>query len=209
MRSTSSFIEVREFSKAEGTEFLLSLLSGRQAGDESEAASELCGLLGGHALAIDQMASLIHKRSWGFREFLQIYRSHKDVILGSKDGSGSYEHKIGNVWDMTFNELDQPAAALLGVMSFVDPDSIPGALFEPRDLDLLPPSLDFCVDQWRYDVCFVHNVWNVLTVNQYDRGSGKALYAITYQKSLGRHLFHTSPRSGPFSTIHAQSTGSF
>jgi hypothetical protein len=57
--------------KRTGPKFLLNLLKkdlgAEITADESQSAMELSD---GHALAISQMAGLIHRRSWSIKEFL-------------------------------------------------------------------------------------------------------------------------------------------
>ncbi|KAF2836401.1 hypothetical protein M501DRAFT_1018761 [Patellaria atrata CBS 101060] len=70
-------IEVLPFDTETGSVFVLHLLSLDIAADvatqESKSAAQLSERLGGYALAISQMAALIHRRSWTIEEFLAIY----------------------------------------------------------------------------------------------------------------------------------------
>ncbi|KAK0610364.1 hypothetical protein B0T17DRAFT_499972 [Bombardia bombarda] len=51
---------------------------------------------------------------------------------------------------MSFESLDSHSRAILGVLSFIQPDKIPEALFEPESSTALPASLKFCSDNFLF-----------------------------------------------------------
>lgn len=142
-------MEVPNWDIATGELFLLHLLKTDIILEEEEASSahELSDKLRGHAMAISVMAGLIHRRAMKITEFLELYNQHPGQLLGSHSHHGS--RSINALWELSFKSLDADAHAILGVMSFVEPDSIPQALFEPPSPTDLPESLRFCADGYR------------------------------------------------------------
>lgn len=134
-------IEVPHFDKKAGSELLLYLLKMGVASDisqmDTQSAVELSEKLSGHALALSQMAGLIHKGNWSIEEFLRLYSRNTRKFHGSS---------LEAVFKLSFESLDEQSAALLGVMSFLTPDSIPQKLFESGDPARLPDALKFCAD---------------------------------------------------------------
>lgn len=138
-------LEITTWDDETGSRFLLHLLSTdigtRLKEDEVTSAHELSQRLSGHALAISHMAGMIHKRSLSIVEFMKIYNRYPDKMHGI-----SGNRSINALWDFSFKSLDAQSSAILGVLSFVNPDSIPQALFEPPSASDLPESLRFCSD---------------------------------------------------------------
>jgi hypothetical protein len=128
-----------------GLRFLLHLLSTDITADlkedEATSAQQLSQKLSGHALTISAMAGLIHRRALSITEFMNFYNQHPSPMHGI-----SGNRSINALWDISFKSLDPQSHAVLGVMSFIEPDSIPQALFEPDSPDDVPESLQFCLD---------------------------------------------------------------
>ncbi|MCJ1385774.1 hypothetical protein MMC17_008898 [Xylographa soralifera] len=130
-------VEVFCFDREAGSQFLLHLLKMDVIKDlsagETKSAIDLSEKLSGHALAISQMAGLIHRRSWSITEFLSIYEDN----LKKKQGPHGLSEALDAVWQLSFESLDTKCSALLGVLSYVSPDSIPQAFFSEVLEDLL------------------------------------------------------------------------
>ncbi|PVH86783.1 NB-ARC and TPR domain protein [Cadophora sp. DSE1049] len=129
-----------------GLSFLLHLLSTDITSDLKEdvltSAQQLSQKLSGHALAISAMAGLIHSRALSIAEFMNFYDqapSHLHGISGNRS--------INALWSISFKSLNPQSHTILGVMAFVEPDSIPQALFEFESPDDVPESLRFCSDR--------------------------------------------------------------
>ncbi len=79
-------IEVVPFDLEFGSRFVIHLLlidfATEVISQETKSATELSERLSGHALAISQMASSIHRRSWTIQEFLAIYDRNTQKMLG-------------------------------------------------------------------------------------------------------------------------------
>ncbi|KAG8629357.1 hypothetical protein KVT40_003222 [Elsinoe batatas] len=136
-------IELYPWDTQTGSEFLLHLLSSNvseqlQAG-EAASAYQLSEKLSGHALAISLMAGLIHRRAWSVEEFMAVYNAHANEV---KDMFGT--KSIDTLWSLAFGSLDANSSALLGILCFLEPDSIPQGLFELPEIIQLPEHLTFC-----------------------------------------------------------------
>lgn len=141
-------IEVKTWDPELGSKFLIHLLStniGQQLrDDEAASAHELSRRLSGHALAISHMAGLIHRRAWTIAEFVEIYNQHPSEMQGISENNS-----INALWDFAFRSLDANQKAILGVMSFIEPDNIPESLFETSPAPGLPHALTFCSNSLR------------------------------------------------------------
>ena len=139
-------LEIKTWDAETGSRFLLHLLSTdisvQLTDDEAKSAHELSQKLSGHALAISHMAGLIHRRAWSIAEFVEIYNQRPGKMYGISGNSS-----INALWDVAFKSLDPQSCAILGVLCFVAPDSVPQALFEPESAASLPKSLAFCSDR--------------------------------------------------------------
>lgn len=141
-------LEITTWDTETGSRFLLHLLSTDISADlkdnEMNSAHELSQRLNGHALAICNMAGLIHRRRWSIAEFMEIYNQHASEMHGV-----SGNNSINALWDLSFKSLDPQSRTLLGILSFVSPDSIPQSLFEIANIADPPESLLFCSDHLR------------------------------------------------------------
>lgn len=127
------------------------LLPDRKDSDiEFQSAQQMSVKLGGHVLAIGQMAAFAHTRGISLGQLVKLYeKSPKRMHRQEKNvwrlkGSA---HTIDTVWKLSFDALGPGAFALLGVLSFVASESIPQQLFE-TDNNLWPKSLEFCDDDF-------------------------------------------------------------
>ena len=138
-------LEVLAFEPDDGSKLLLRLLSLDITNDlnarEAKSALELAEKLSGHALAISQMAGLIHQRSWSIEQFVPIYMRSTQRL---------HQTALDAVWKLSFESLDSMSSSLLGILSYIAPDSVPQTLFEPIDPTRLPKTMQFCSDEFRY-----------------------------------------------------------
>lgn len=144
-----SGLEITSWDAQAGSQFFLFLLKngiGCELEVERNSAFTLSDRLGGHALAISHMASLIHDGELSIHEFMTMYM---------KDPRGFHAiNELVALWDFSFKSLDQNCLSLLGVLSYLMPDNIPQRLFETDIHGKLPSDLDFCSDSFGY-VLFV------------------------------------------------------
>ncbi|KAK1771978.1 hypothetical protein QBC33DRAFT_616154 [Phialemonium atrogriseum] len=141
-------MDITNWDNDTGLRFLLYLLSTDISTDLEEdevtSAHQLSEVLRGHALAISTTAGLMHRRALSITEFMKFYNQHRSEVLGI-----SGNRSINALWEISFKSLDPQTHAILGVMSFIEPDSIPQTLFETDSPASLPASLSFCSDPFR------------------------------------------------------------
>ena len=141
-------LEIESWDAKTGSQFLLHLLAtniGDQlSADDINSANQLSDKLSGHALAISHMAGLIHGRGWSIAEFIEEYDQQPQMIHGISDNKS-----INALWNISFKTLDLQSRAILGVLSFVSPDSVPQSLFQPNSgADCLPEALKFSANRF-------------------------------------------------------------
>ena len=145
-------LEITEFDRDEGARLLLHFLGDRQLNNEDYgSALDVSMRLGGHALAINQMAALIRARKISIPEFLILYdiqpkRAHRERKPGWK--YIAYQHALDTVWELSFQSLSPSAARLLGIIAFLAPDSVHQSIFELSDEAQLPSTIRFCADAY-------------------------------------------------------------
>ncbi|KAI1083670.1 TPR-like protein [Whalleya microplaca] len=140
-------LEVPHFDSQSGSDLILHLLrlniSQDLAEAESSSAVQLSERLSGHALALSTMAGLIHRRQWTIQEFLKVYDRDKERI---------HLRSLDAIWHLSFESLSPEAFRLLGILSFLMPDSIQYDLLYREDMVDLPSLISFCTDD---DECVI------------------------------------------------------
>ena len=117
--------------------------------DEQEALVTLLGLLGGHALAIQQMAAYISYRGFTIREFLAKYDKMAPNIHKKGDGS-SASSTLSRCWELSFAAIREKhpfANTLLGIISLCSPDVIHLDLFMVKDRGAATDLTELCQDE--------------------------------------------------------------
>ena len=117
--------------------------------DEQEALVTLLGLLGGHALAIQQMAAYISYRGFTLREFLVKYDKMAPNIHKKGDGS-SASFTLSTCWKLSFAAIREKhpfANTLLGIISLCSPDVIHLGLFTVKDRGATTDLTELCQDE--------------------------------------------------------------
>ncbi|KAJ5163160.1 uncharacterized protein N7500_004990 [Penicillium coprophilum] len=131
LRNTGSIVP--ELLEEEGITLLLRLTNRESDEDDVKQAPRVVRALGRYPLAIAQMSGVILARDLGFNEFLELYseETERREILGISEGQSAslrrYNQTLGTVWNL--DDLRE-GRALLEVISFLDPDSIPESLLE-------------------------------------------------------------------------------
>ena len=117
--------------------------------DEQDALVTLLGLLGGHALAIQQMAAYISYRGFTIREFLTKYDKMAPNIHKKGDGS-SASSTLSTCWALSFAAIREKhpfANTLLGIISLCSPDVIHLDLFTVKDPGAITDLTELCQDE--------------------------------------------------------------
>jgi tetratricopeptide (TPR) repeat protein len=98
----------------------------RKAIDDDVGADELAEELGGLALALEQVASTIHKERWGFRQYLEIWRSNREKVVGwARPEITGYHHAVAVTWQTSVDQLTEAGRHLLERLAFLAPDPMP------------------------------------------------------------------------------------
>ncbi|KAJ3535232.1 hypothetical protein NM208_g7220 [Fusarium decemcellulare] len=139
-------IEIPAFAGDSGSKFLLHLLRMDLLQDlsasEAGSALELAQQVDGHAQAISVMAGLIQTRLWSIQEFQTIYERNRGYLHGK--GRHKSPNALTTIWKLSFDSLIQESATLLGILSYLSPDSVPQELFTSAKTSSLPICLQDC-----------------------------------------------------------------
>ncbi|KAG9498193.1 hypothetical protein J7337_011088 [Fusarium musae] len=119
---------VLEFSIAEGSDFLASIL---QVGTtEKPMLEQISTAFHGYPLALAQAAAFIRSGGCPLGRFLDIFQNehHHNAIasLPVKD----YHATLFTVWNLSFQSLSPQSQQILEILVYFDPDSVPVELFE-------------------------------------------------------------------------------
>jgi len=119
------------------------------------AAGTISQLMDGLPLALDQAGAYIEQTSCSLSDYLDRYRTHRNVLLGLR-GTISSDHpqSMKATFSLSFAkiELTHPAAAdFLRLCSFLHPDTIPEAIFIGAGQDLGPVLGPIAADAVQFD----------------------------------------------------------
>lgn len=133
-----SFVRVSEFSTEEGAQCLINLIGQRAptSDEDYDAARTLTNMLGGHALAISQMAALIWSRGLSIKEGATQYQAQQRNVYGP-DGRNN---DLAALWTWQFGNLSPDERQLLGIIMFLSADAIPENLLNPDENEEDPDS---------------------------------------------------------------------
>jgi len=121
------------FDDKEAAEFLLKLTGREDEMQEREGAQELVSVLGGYPLAISQIAPVIARNDYTFREFYEKYEKESDKPewfeqrIKSPVVRSGYQYSLATVFAL---ENLKKGRSLLDALSVLDPDGIPEYLLE-------------------------------------------------------------------------------
>ncbi|PVH73049.1 hypothetical protein DL98DRAFT_576474 [Cadophora sp. DSE1049] len=124
-------LELKEFDSTQGARFLVHSLLNEitdEFNPEFKAAMGLSEKLSGLALAISQMAALINARSMSLDKFMILYDKHQKKVHRERRTGwkyAGYNHALDTVWELSFEALEPDSRLLLGILSFLVPDTIP------------------------------------------------------------------------------------
>ncbi|KAI0096977.1 P-loop containing nucleoside triphosphate hydrolase protein [Nemania sp. FL0031] len=140
---SASGIEITSWDVDNGAKFLMFLLKERHGQDTSSenlSARKLSEKLGGHPLAISQVASLIQDGKYNtIRDFTNMYLENPRAVHARDE--------LTALWGFAFQSLEKNGFSLLGIISFLEPDNIPLEIFTPQFDPQLPPDLIFLKDK--------------------------------------------------------------
>lgn len=102
------------------------------AAAEYSAAQQLCVLLDGLPLALEQAAAYIEKNQCSVVEYLSLFQQYRSFLLAWQSEDKEYPYSVSTTWSLSFQKIEKEnpvAADLLRVCAFLHPDAIPEEFF--------------------------------------------------------------------------------
>jgi len=125
-------ISVEKLTVEERTSFLLNRAKMTNSGSQtvdSAAAQEICQIMDGLPLALDQVGAYIEETNCNLRHYLALYKEQPAMFLKRRGGvKPGYPLSVADVWLQTLAKVEQanPAAAeLLRLCAFLGPSGVP------------------------------------------------------------------------------------
>lgn len=163
-------VEIPAFCADSGSKLLLELLRRNVVEDvkreEATSALELAQQLDGHSLAISCMAGLIRKQNWTIQEALAKYEKDQRILHRE-----NRQNPLSTIWRLSFESLSPGGVALLGILAYINPDSVPEKIFTSAEAHSLPSSL-------REELDFYDIVETLLTLALIKRDKDAKAYSI-------------------------------
>lgn len=137
---SQTIYRLQSFSKEEGCDVLCKLIESHtselftEAATDRTSALELSSKSGGLPLALTQIAASMLTINCTLEEYLSVYEEQRAIghnlqpFVSPVDFR--YEHNMETVWDVTLSKMDDRTTFFVGLLSFLDPDSIPELLFQ-------------------------------------------------------------------------------
>ena len=154
-------IEVPAFTVPETTGMIHEILKGSTLGNgglpekEEDAINRLSSKLGGLPLAIDIVAKQIklsRRRFKSIAEYLPYFEDNQEAALKRLERGDADPwclRDLHNLWQPAFDDLNEDAAELMGILCFMGPEQIPRLLFRGKDWSRLRPRWEFLEDEER------------------------------------------------------------
>jgi tetratricopeptide (TPR) repeat protein len=110
----------------------------RRETDEAGQALRLAELLDGLPLALEQAAAYVVHNQLSLTQYLDAWQREGESVLAWYDeGVMQYPASLAITWQRSFQQLAPTAQEILRLASFLAPDPIPAACFDPGDLAAL------------------------------------------------------------------------
>ncbi|KAH9433926.1 hypothetical protein MCOR02_005961 [Pyricularia oryzae] len=148
-RRSKKILRLECFALEPATEMIYAL-SGKRPSQEYDvtAAVELCELLGGLPLAMEQVAAFIRDRDFLFSEVLPKLKKSAEKVFARTQAIDAYEHTVSTVWNLSLEQLSEQAKILHNVLAFFDPDHISEHLINQTKVRLNDPVWEFLLDDF-------------------------------------------------------------
>jgi hypothetical protein len=146
---TSATLALRSFPKETRRE-ALRFLSGLDSSDSKEtaAARRICEHTGGNPLSMMQIANFIRDRGSSYGEVGEILRDSAQKLYTRIGPPAEYQHTVLSAWETSFQRLSPEATALLNLLVFFQPRSIPEQLITNNEAEIQHTQLDFAFDKF-------------------------------------------------------------
>lgn len=149
-RRTTETLHLKSFTHDTAKDALEALVGRKPGNDEEEGAMrEICRLVGGLPLAMAQISDFICGRDYSYREFLSVYEKSAEKVFAKSDRPVEYDHTLLTTYDISLQKLSTEATALLNLLAFFDPDSIPERLLANIAADLDGTQYEFLLDKFK------------------------------------------------------------
>ncbi len=111
--------------------------------NQRQEAEDICSMLGGLPLALDQAGAYIEENQCRLMDYRQLYETRRGDLLRrpGRGGARTTSQVVATTWTLSFEQVEQlnPAAAdLLRLCAFLHPDGISEALLLAGEGDLGP-----------------------------------------------------------------------
>ncbi|ELQ32324.1 hypothetical protein OOU_Y34scaffold01189g6 [Pyricularia oryzae Y34] len=148
-RRSKKILRLECFALEPATEMIYAL-SGKRPSQECDvtAAVELCELLGGLPLAMEQVAAFIRDRDFLFSEVLPKLKKSAEKVFARTRAIDAYEHTVSTVWNLSLEQLSEQAKILHNVLAFFDPDHVSEHLINQTKVRLNDPAWEFLLDDF-------------------------------------------------------------
>ncbi|TAQ85801.1 hypothetical protein B7494_g5858 [Chlorociboria aeruginascens] len=143
---------VLEFSIEEGRDFLNYSLPSQVTANAQDIAWNISATFHGFALALGQIAGYIRTSGCSLQDFVRMYENRKNTTALTALPVKDYHSNLATVWDLSLSTLSSEAKTILEILTFVDPDSVPNALFQEPTAEGSDawPQLDFLADPIKF-----------------------------------------------------------
>ncbi|KAI6089597.1 P-loop containing nucleoside triphosphate hydrolase protein [Hypoxylon rubiginosum] len=118
---------------------------------ELEAAKTLSEMMGGHPLALTQVASIGFKSHWSPERLLKFCQRNPKRVrekINPELLHAGYNLSTSTVFSLSFKELSPESFTLLSIVSFYNPNGISESMFAVNNPDDLPERLNFLLDEF-------------------------------------------------------------
>ncbi|KAF2115388.1 hypothetical protein BDV96DRAFT_687329 [Lophiotrema nucula] len=124
--SWSTSLELKPWDVRNAAEYLFRLTGRQSSIEEKAAATAIANRLGGLPLALSQMGGIIMHQNLSFAQFLQKLEKQGPQDFLDWRLSDASEYSVASIWAL---DLLEHGKTLLDVLSLLDSDAIPEALF--------------------------------------------------------------------------------
>lgn len=148
-RRTTNILSLECFDGDAGPEVLYALTGNRPSCEKDmAAATEICHLLGGLPLAMNEASGFMGERGCSYEEFLWIYRKSAEKIFAKSKPPIEYKYTTLTTWDTSLERLSNESRILQNLLAFFDPDSILERLITDTKAGIIDARLGFLFDDF-------------------------------------------------------------
>lgn len=119
----------------DGRGFLAAHLPGMDeiSEQDDQRLTAISKLSQGYPLALSQITGFICSGGYSLNRFIEIYDNKRETSRIFSLPIPDYHATLSTVWELSLSSLPEAARALLDIVSYLDPDSIPYELFNAAE----------------------------------------------------------------------------